>query len=144
MIFQKDHPERGFLGDKIYELPSEDEIRYIAKTNDECLYYVIGMDECRNQILGKIKRENPDETVVKNGFLPCKQVTDNYFRCMTFDKYGKTAELIEDVQAKEYLRNFQKCYWKDLGVFGYCRKFHDDVIRKLYREEGSPLQKYHK
>ena len=120
-----------------YSYPSNDEIYFVAKTQEECYYYLTGLDVCRNKTLEKQIKINPD--VPTTDFTQCKDVYDAYYRCTTHEKFGRTLNESNE-EVRPYLKNFASCIFKDNIHIGFCRKYFDDVLRSYFRQPDSPLK----
>ena len=127
-----------FENEHVYSIPPKDEIFFIAKTQQECHYYLAGISVCRNTLFEKqIKSDSDAQTL---SFSKCKDVFDSYYRCTTHEKFGRTVDDADD-EVKPYLKKFAECTFRDNVHLGYCRKYFDDVLRSYFRKADSPLKK---
>lgn len=120
-------------------LPKEGEIRLVANRNRECGYYYTGIDHCRTKIL-KDAAEKGEEGA-KHGFLPCKQLVDAHYRCLTDDLYGQGIENAPSV-AEAGRTDFMNCAFKHLEPMPFCRRYFDEVLRSIYRMPKTKLTDY--
>lgn len=47
---------------------------------------IIGLSNCRKEVIMHTKNDRQDRE--KYGFLPCKSMVDEYYKCLTDNKYG--------------------------------------------------------
>ena len=141
MLLKKEKKNAKFEGEYINIMPKEDEMLFIGKASQDCFYYYKGMMECRREIIDNYK--NKPDTDYNQGFIPCLPVTEKYFECTTYNKFGNKLVDLED-DAKPFFKNFTTCFFEDLFTLGECRKYFDDVLRFYYRKPDSPLQKLYK
>lgn len=118
-----------------YKIVSGDEMRIIAKANEQCFYYLAGIEKCAERVaLNSIKQSSD----TKANFYDCKPVTEAYFRCVTKDQYGTQLESMEQ-EVRPYFKNFTKCVFTDLKSIDECRRFHDDILRHYARQADNKL-----
>lgn len=67
--------------------PSSREIDFIASRNMKCNYYYLGLAKCRDSLIRGVGQQ-PHDARHKYGFLPCKQLEDANWKCMTDKKNG--------------------------------------------------------
>lgn len=141
MLLKKEKKNAQFEGEYVDIIPSEDEINFIGHASKDCYYYYKGLLECRREIIDNYK--NNPETDYNQGYVPCLPVTEKYFECTTFKKFGnKLTDM--DEGARPLFKNFTNCFFNDLQNLGSCRKYFDDVLRYYFRKPDSPLQKIFK
>jgi len=120
-----------------YLIPTENEMRIVAKANEECYYYLAGINECRDTIFRKTLKKASDEHI---DFYDCKPVAEAFYRCTTKDQYGSKLEEMEN-EVRPYFKNFTDCIFKDFKEVGSCRKYHDDILRHYARQPDNKLDK---
>lgn len=121
-----------------YSFPSDDEIRFIGRAQEECYYYQKGLDICKGKVEDRFKNSNQQADQIDAS--KCKDVLDAYYNCTTYDYYGRSVEDIEE-EAKPFMKNYANCLFRDFELTGNCRKYFDDVLRYYFRKEDSPLHK---
>ena len=103
---------------------------------DQCEYYLHGIVNCRDSILRKyLKNSQTDDS---QGFLECKDICMNYFRCTTKDKAGKSLEQA-DPKAKQFFNNWTKCIFNDLMSAQYCQHLYNDTLFYFIEQDPSLL-----
>jgi len=117
-------------------IPKEAEVRVVANRNAECRYYLLGIEQCRDKML-KIAGDEKHQ-FHQYGFLPCKRLVDAHYRCLTEDKYGYSLEDVPEV-GKEDAEEFMKCTFQQLAPVGYCRRYFDESLRKIFRMPDTQL-----
>lgn len=82
-------PEKNgeFETDIEIDTPKAQEIAFLADQNRKCNYYYLGLAKCRDHVLEKSSAQNSPN--YKHGFLPCKEILDAHYSCMTNKKYGR-------------------------------------------------------
>lgn len=135
-MLHKEHNKKSVFEDRHkYNVPSDDELRIVAKANQQCFYYLSGIEKCKEKVL--LKALKPDTTNDVD-FFECQPVTEAYYRCVTKDQYGDKLESMEQ-EVRPYFKNFTSCLFKDLKQIDECRKYHDDILRHYARQEGNKL-----
>ncbi len=137
MLLKKPKKDAKFEGEYEMVLPTEDEMKFIKFTNDECFYYLVGLEKCRKAIYQNFK-SNP-ETDESQGYLPCLETAQSYYQCTTHGKFGEKLEEMAE-EAKPFFKNFTSCLFNDFRNIHMCRKYFDDVLRFYYRSEDSPFK----
>lgn len=135
-MLNKERNAKSIFEDRFkYILPSDSEMRIVAKANSECFYYLSGIEDCKEKMLVKALKKNNDTEV---DFFDCKPVAEAYFRCVTKDQYGDKLEDMEQA-VRPYFKNFTKCLFEDFKTIGDCRKYHDDILRHYARQADNKL-----
>ena len=80
-MFLKPDPKGEFEDSYLPVVPTEQEVRMVTNKNKECLYWWVGLGNCRKDILLYNKTHGADKKQV--GFLGCKEMADEYYKCMT-------------------------------------------------------------
>ncbi|KAL4475126.1 hypothetical protein ABPG74_001822 [Tetrahymena malaccensis] len=117
-------------------VPSEGEVRFVANKNKECGYYLQGVEQCRRKMV-QLAGDSSSE-FHSLGFLPCKRLVDAHYRCMTDDKFGSTIEEVPEIGLNS-AQKFFDCTFQQLKPMQTCRRFFDQVVRDVYRANGSQL-----
>jgi hypothetical protein len=126
-----------FETDIEFSVPSEAEIEWLTMQNYKCNYYYMGIAKCREAVLKRATTSGsaPDQ----HGFLPCKEIVDAHYRCMSNKKFGQTLEEAP-AEAQQFAKAFKTCAFKKLNYMEVCRGTFDNAIRMLYRGKESPLK----
>ena len=135
-MLNKERNKKSVFEDRFkYILPSQNEMKIVAKANNECFYYLAGVGECRDKVLLKAMKKNSEPEI---DFFDCKPVTEAYYRCVTKDQHGESLEDMEQA-VRPYFKNFSKCIFEDFKEIGECRKYHDDILRHYVRQGDAKL-----
>lgn len=110
-MFVKPDPLAEFEGNVKTFMPTEQELRMVTNRNKECLYYWIGLSNCRKEVIMHTKNDRQDRE--KYGFLPCKSMVDEYYKCLTDNKYGRTLDQAPEKYQAD-VKGFYQCAFKDV------------------------------
>lgn len=74
--------------------------------------------------MSKIALSDDSSEFQSVGFLPCKNIVDQHYRCITSEKFGRT---IDDVPviALESAENFFECTFHQMKPISACRQHLD-------------------
>ena len=118
-----------------YMTPGADEMRIVAKANDQCFYYLVGVEKCAQSVLrGSVKHSGD----VPPNFNECRPVAEAYYRCVTKDAYGTRLEDMEEA-VRPYFKNFTRCVFGEGKTIDMCRTYHDDILRHYARQADNKL-----
>ena len=129
----------GFL-EYEYTIPSMEEMIFVERTNAECRYFRYGISECRAQIAREYLKD--PEKMKLEGFSRCLNILESEYKCSTKELLEPKIE--DSPEGRLYFAEFSKCFFKDYKKLGYCRKYLDDHVRRLFRMPNSPLNDYQK
>lgn len=118
-----------------YGVPGVDEMRIVAKANQQCFYYLMGVEKCAQKTSLDSLKQRSD---AKLDFFGCKPVAEAYYRCVTKDQYGTRLEDMEQ-EVRPYFKNFSQCIFSEVKSLDDCRAFHDDILRHYARQPDNKL-----
>ena len=118
-----------------YLIPSNDEMRIVAKANQQCFYYLVGIEKCAEKVMLGALKGNAD---TQYSFDECRPVAESYYRCVTKDEYGTRLEAMDEA-VRPYFKNFTQCVFKQGKSIDECRKYHDDILRHYARQPDNKL-----